>query len=111
MVENYRVSMRMSIVQGRLGGGWTEPDRWCVLANIMNSARDVFIGGERARGGSLPPSNFPCTSPNTSASPLDTFYRKHFLLGLSLKNAKITSTSFHEEQVDRIKGDSMVVVM
>ena len=38
-------------------------------------------------------------------------YRKHFILGLSLKNAKITSTIFHEEQVDRIKGDSMVVVM
>ena len=35
-------------------------------------------------------------------------YRKHFLLGLSLKNAKITSTIFHEEQVDRIKRDSMM---
>ena len=25
--------------------------------------------------------------------------------------AKVASTSFHEEQVDRIKGDTMVVVM
>ena len=36
---------------------------------------------------------------------------KHFLLGLSLNYAKIIPTSYIVEQVDRIKGDSMVVVM
>jgi hypothetical protein len=34
-------------VQGRLGGGWTEIERESMLAIMMNSARDVFNGGER----------------------------------------------------------------
>ena len=38
-------------VQGKLGGGWTEPNRLSVLANMMNNAGDVFIGGERGGGG------------------------------------------------------------